>query len=82
MTKSVTVINTSNWQGEDVIVVIDGKQNRLLPGQVLKVTQGNVERIFYDEKDETKPFKTQGGIQMLPQEINSGHTWPWRIYPG
>lgn len=80
MTKSVTIINTSNWQGENLIIRVDKKMVKLVPGEVLKVTSQSVENMFFDQDKETKPFKTEDGVQLVPQELKSGKNWPWEFW--
>ena len=74
MTKSLTIINTSNWDGEDYAVVLENKTNNhttchilkpcdkvvVLPSQEIKATYS------ISKEEQSKPFKDEDGHQVLP----------------
>ena len=69
MTKSVTIVNTSNWDGEKVDVILQNRQFQLKPGeqrQVMLPTKGAtaVKVLTSDEKN-IRPFVTDG-VQEHP----------------
>lgn len=75
MTRSVTIVNTSNWEHEDVEVVqyIGGwpEKTRLQPGDKLVLHHGaesvaNIAMKGVRDK-EPVPFKKEDGTQDLPR---------------
>ena len=80
MTRSVTIINTSNWENEDYIINRENKDEHvpmvLRPGESYQFTPNIGERITFGESNvkEARPFHTPcviGGIlterQVLPK---------------
>lgn len=77
MTKSITIVNTSNWDGEDVELdsqaILEGTGKKILrPGESIKLNYpfaGEVSldvRVTDKEKDKTAPIKDDTGEQVVP----------------
>ena len=74
MTRGVTIVNTSNWEHEDVSVMVRNRAPvRLKPGECMTVgpyvigTEGDVElHMVAIEEMEPKPFMDADGKQDLP----------------
>ena len=79
MTRSITIVNTSNWDGEDYKVI--SKDNRPvehpMPDQVVILKPGDQTVIYPDthnivfeklESKEPEPFR-QNGDQTFPEVI-------------
>lgn len=71
MTRSIKIINTSNWEHEDVVVVIDGVMQMLKPGEhaysgpYSKGIPVQVNMIGV-EGGEPVPFRDAEGVQQTP----------------
>ena len=76
MTKSITVVNTSNWDGEDVELELTqggtptpSRLHNLQPGEKVQISlEGGNKDILVrsNSKEETKPF-VLSGKQVYPQ---------------
>lgn len=74
MTRSVTIVNTSNWEHEDISVKVEGASPvRLQPGEKLICgpysvgEAGDVQvHMIALEDAEPIPFKNEDGSQDLP----------------
>lgn len=72
MTKSVTIVNTSNWDGENVEIDLERLgMVTLKPGEMYTLHEssvGELERMrFEDDPKGTKPFRVDGVGQVLPK---------------
>ena len=70
MTASITIVNTSNWEGEMVEVTSNDITVRLEPGESTEIHKRDssidVPIRFYAEP-ESKPFYNDEGAQVFPE---------------
>lgn len=72
MTKSITIVNTSNWKGENVEIDFERLgMVTLKPGEMYTLHEssvGELERMrFEDDPNGTEPFKVDGVGQVFPK---------------
>ena len=72
MTMSAQIVNTSNWQGEDVLVDLgNGNFQRVRPGEMMYLNLYPIEqmqniRIIPAPAEDTEPFQDEDGGQVVP----------------
>ena len=67
MTRSVTVVNTSNWRGEDLVVLSNGRREELAPGESANyaVHKDGVFPVEFVGKGETgEPFYDEDSVDV------------------
>ena len=74
MTMSVTITNTSNWDGENIELEVNGKVQLLVPGENIVLSMQSATRgIRIKDASELKikPFldKDQNGRQIFPRAL-------------
>ena len=66
MTRSITIVNTSNWEREDYNVTVDGKPYYLKPGSSVEVTPDTVGSVQIEEIEPTGmtvPFYLHASVE-------------------
>ena len=70
MTMSVTITNTSNWDGENIELEVNGKVQLLIPGDNAVLSMQSATRGIRIKdacKQEIKPFLNEDGEQIFPK---------------
>ena len=77
MTRSVTIVNTSNHRHENVLVAVEGIERAFVlePNQKLVLDPDKVREVAYQEADTPVPFETDSGFRMIPEPIIPA----WRV---
>ena len=76
MTKSVTICNTSNWEGENLSVMESGYITELKPGGKMQIHprpdpdggEGDLHiSVYFEDNKYITPFKDEHGDQVFPK---------------
>ena len=76
MTRSITIVNTSNWEHEDYKVTVHGTPYHLKPGSSIEVTPATANSIQVEEAEPkpAQPFYVPTSVARHTREGVSGVT--------